>query len=193
MKLKDARTSNNLMKAFINECQASMRYSYYAKQAKEDGYVQIQKIFEETSQNEAEHAKRFYKFLRDEMQGEEIKITNTYPVVFDKTLENLKAAEEDENYEATKLYPDFSKEAEKEGFKEIAKVFQEISEVEMAHHNRYKKLVENIEAGKVFKRDEVYIWKCLNCGYLHEGKTPPKKCPACDHPMDFFEIFVENY
>lgn len=193
MKLKDSRTSNNLMKAFINECQASMRYSYYAKQAKEDGYVQIQKIFEETSQNEAEHAKRYYKFLRDEMQGEEIKITNTYPVVFDKTLENLKAAAEDENFEATKLYPDFSKEAEKEGFPEIAKVFQEISEVEMAHHNRYKKLVENIEAGKVFKRDEVYIWKCLNCGYLHEGKTPPKKCPACDHPMDFFEIFVENY
>lgn len=193
MKLKDSRTSNNLMKAFINECQASMRYSYYAKQAKEDGYVQIQKIFEETSQNEAEHAKRYYKFLRNEMQGEEIKITNTYPVVFDKTLENLKAAAEDENFEATKLYPDFSKEAEKEGFPEISKVFQEISEVEMAHHNRYKKLVENIEAGKVFKRDEVYIWKCLNCGYLHEGKTPPKKCPACDHPMDFFEIFVENY
>lgn len=150
MKLKDSRTSNNLMKAFINECQASMRYSYYAKQAKEDGYVQIQKIFEETSQNEAEHAKRYYKFLRNEMQGEEIKITNTYPVVFDKTLENLKAAAEDENFEATKLYPDFSKEAEKEGFPEISKVFQEISEVEMAHHNRYKKLVENIEAGKVF-------------------------------------------
>lgn len=193
MKLKDSRTANNLMKAFVNECQASMRYTYYAKQAKEDGYVQIQNIFKETADNEAQHAKRFYKFLRDEMQGEEIKITNTYPVEFGKTLENLKASYEDENFEATKLYPDFAKEAMKEGFDKIAKVFEEIAEVEMAHHNRYKKLYENIEAGKVFKRNEVYIWKCNNCGYLHEGKTPPKKCPACDHPMDFFEIFVENY
>lgn len=193
MKLKGTKTCENLMKSFVNESQASIRYGYYASQAKKDGYVQIQNIFLETSQNEKQHAKRFYKFLKDELDGETIEVSGTYPVALQDTLANLKAAAEGENEEWTNIYPEFAKIAKEEGFNEIAAVFTHIGEVEEAHYNRYKKLIENIEAGKVFKRGDVYIWKCLNCGFLYEGKEAPKKCPACDHPQAHFEIFVENY
>ncbi|MCI5675443.1 MAG: rubrerythrin family protein [Ezakiella sp.] len=193
MELKGSKTAENLMKSFINESQASMRYTYYAGQAKKDGYVQIQNIFLETARNEEQHAKRFYKFLRDVMQGETVDICGNFPIEFGETLDNLKAAAYGEEEEYTTLYPEFAKIAKEEGFNEIAAVFKNIGEVEKAHFNRYKKLIENIEEGKVFKRDGVYIWKCDNCGYLHEGKTAPKVCPACDHPQAHFELFVENY
>lgn len=192
--LKGTETAKNLMTAFAGESQANMRYTYAAAQAKKDGYVQIQKIFEETAGNEKEHAKRLYKFLREDFDnGEGIKIDWEYPVVYSTTEENLEGAIAGEHDEATSMYPEFAKVAEKEGFKEIARVFTEISEVEEAHETRYQKLLDNIKAGRVFERDEEVLWKCLNCGYIHKGKTAPKKCPACDHPQEFFELFVENY
>ncbi len=192
--LKGTETAKNLMTAFAGESQANMRYTYAAAQAKKDGYVQIQKIFEETAGNEKEHAKRLYKFLREDFDnGEGIKIDWEYPVVYSTTEENLEGAIAGEHDEATSMYPEFAKVAEKEGFREIARVFTEISEVEEAHETRYQKLLDNIKAGRVFERDEEVLWKCLNCGYIHKGKTAPKKCPACDHPQEFFELFVENY
>ncbi len=193
MSLKGTKTAENLMKSFINECQARTRYDYYASQAKKDGYVQIQNIFAETAKNEKEHAKRFYKFLRDELEGEEMEITNTYPINFTDTLSNLKAAAAGEHEEQSCLYPKFADIAAEEGFIEIANVFSRIAEVEERHEIRFKKLIENIEQGKVFKRDEVKEWKCNNCGYIHTGTEAPDVCPACDHPIDHFEIFKETY
>lgn len=193
MSLKGTKTAENLMKSFINECQARTRYDYYASQAKKDGYVQIQNIFAETAKNEKEHAKRFYKFLRDELEGEEMEITNTYPINFTDTLSNLKAAAAGEHEEQSCLYPKFADIAAEEGFIEIANVFSRIAEVEERHEIRFKKLIENIEQGKVFKRDEVKEWKCNNCGYIHIGTEAPDVCPACDHPIDHFEIFKETY
>lgn len=193
MKLRGSRTAENLMQSFINECQARTRYDYYASQAKKDGYVQIQNIFEETAKNEKEHAKRFYKFLREELEGEVMEITNTYPINFSDTLSNLKAAAEGEHEEQSSLYPQFADIAAEEGFIEIANVFSRIAEVEERHEIRYRKLIENIEEGKVFKRNEVKEWKCNNCGYIHVGEEAPEVCPACDHPRAHFEIFKETY
>jgi rubrerythrin len=188
--LAGTETEKNLLKAFAGESQARMRYDYFAKQAKKEGLEQIAAIFEETALNEKEHAKRFFKFL----EGRMVEITATYPAgKIGTTLENLKSAADGEHEEWAELYPHFADIAEKEGFDEIASAFRMIALVEKAHERRYRKLYDNLEKGLVFKRNEVYIWKCRNCGYLHEGTEPPKVCPACLHPQGYFEIFVENY
>lgn len=188
--LAGTKTEQNLLKAFAGESQARMRYDYFAKQAKKEGLEQMTAIFEETALNEKEHAKRFFKFL----EGRPVEITATYPAgKIGTTLENLKASADGENEEWTELYPEFARIAEEEGFKEVANAFKLIARVEEAHEKRYRKLFENLEAGKVFKREDKIIWKCRNCGYLHEGTTAPKTCPACLHPQSHFEIMTENY
>ena len=191
--LKGTKTAENLMKSFAGESQARMRYNYYASQAKKDGYVQISNIFTETADNEKEHAKRFFKFLNEDLCGESVVIHAEYPVALADTKVNLKAAAEGENEEHTVLYPEFARVAEEEGFKDIAFVFREIAEVEERHEIRFKKLLANIENDQVFKKDEVVEWKCNNCGYIHTGKSAPNKCPACDHPIAHFEVFKETY
>ena len=191
--LKGTKTAENLMKAFAGEGQARNRYSYYASQAKKDGYVQIQNIFLETAENEKEHAKRFFKFLNEDLDGEAVEINASYPVALGDTAANLLAAANGENEEACELYPEFARVADEEGFPQIAYVFREISEAEERHERRYRKLLANIENDRVFKRDEVMEWKCNNCGYIHTGKSAPHVCPACDHPIDHFEIFKETY
>ena len=191
--LKGTKTAENLMKSFAGESQARMRYNYYASQAKKDGYVQISNIFTETADNEKEHAKRFFKFLNEDLCGQGVVINAEYPVALADTKVNLKAAAEGENEEHTVLYPEFARVAEEEGFKDIAFVFREIAEVEERHEIRFKKLLANIENDQVFKKDEVVEWKCNNCGYIHTGKSAPNKCPACDHPIAHFEVFKETY
>ena len=167
-----------------------MRYDYFSKQAKKEGLEQLPTIFAETALNEKEHAKRFFKFL----EGRPVEITAVYPAgKIGTTLENLKAAAEGENEEWTELYPEFAKTADKEGFAEIAIAFKMIARVEKAHEERYKKLHGNLEEGKVFEREEKIIWKCRNCGYLHEGNSALEKCPACLHPQAYFQIKENNY
>jgi len=188
--LKGTRTEQNLLKAFAGESQARMRYDYFAKQAKKEGLEQISAIFAETALNEKEHAKRFFKFL----EGGMVEITAAYPAgVIGTTAENLKAAADGENEEWTQLYPEFADIAEKEGFNEVATAFRMIAKVEKAHEERYRKLYTNLEEGKVFEKDGVMIWKCRNCGYIHEGKSAPKVCPACLHPQAYFELEAQNY
>jgi len=188
--LKGTRTEQNLLKSFAGESQARMRYDYFAKQAKKEGLEQISGFFAETALNEKEHAKRFFKFL----EGGMVEITATYPAgKIGTTLENLQAAAEGENEEWTQLYPEFAKVAEEEGFSKIASAYRMIAKVEKAHEERYRKLYKNLEEGKVFEKDGIVIWKCRNCGYIHEGKTAPKVCPACLHPQAYFELEAENY
>ena len=188
--LKGTKTEQNLLKAFAGESQARMRYNYFAKQAKKEGLEQIAAIFEETALNEKEHAKRFFKFI----EGGMVEITASYPAgVIGNTMENLKAAAEGENEEWTELYPEFADIAEEEGFKTVAAAFRMIAEVEKAHEERYLKLYNNLDNGLVFEREGVIVWKCRNCGYLHEGKKAPKTCPACLHPQSYFEIKEINY
>jgi len=188
--LKGTQTEQNLLKAFAGESQARMRYDYFASQAKKEGLEQIAAIFAETALNEKEHAKRFFKFL----EGGMVEITASFPAgVIGPTLENLKAAADGENEEWTELYPEFARIAEEEGFKEVANAFKLIAKVEMAHEERYRTLYRNIEEGKVFKRGEKVVWKCRNCGFLHEGTVAPKLCPACQHPQSYFEIEASNY
>jgi len=178
--LKGTKTEQNLLKSFAGESQARMRYDYFAKQAKKEGLEQISAIFTETALNEKEHAKRFFKFL----EGGAVEITATYPAgIIGDTMENLKASAEGEN----------AKIAEEEGFKEIAIAFKMIAKVEKAHEDRFTKLYNNLENGHVFERDGVIVWKCRNCGYIHEGKKAPKTCPACLHPQSYFEIKEVNY
>ena len=192
--LKGSKTAENLMKSFAGECQARTRYTYYSSVAKKEGYVQISNIFMETAENEKEHAKRFYKFLKNDYSGEQIEITAGYPVaLYDDTLKNLKAAASGENEEWTDLYPTFAKIADEEGYPEIAAVYRHIAKVENHHEIRYNKLAKNIEEDKVFKKDETVLWKCNNCGYIYEGAEAPMACPACAHPQSYFEVFVENY
>jgi rubrerythrin len=191
--LKGTKTAVNLMHSFAGESQARTRYTYYSSVAKNEGFVQISNIFTETAENEKEHAKRFFKFLNAEMCGETVEITADFPIVFGDTKTNLKAAAEGENEEHTKMYPEFAKIAEEEGFIEIAHLFTEVGEVEERHERRFLKLLANIENDKVFKKDEVVEWKCNNCGYIHTGKSAPNKCPACDHPQAHFEVFKETY
>ncbi len=192
--LKGSKTAENLMKSFAGECQARTRYTYYSSVAKKEGYVQISNIFMETAENEKEHAKRFYKFLKNDYSGEQIEITAGYPVdLYDETVKNLKAAASGENEEWTDLYPTFAKIAEEEGYPEVATVYREIIKVENRHEIRFNKLAKNIEEDKVFKKDEVVLWKCNNCGYIYEGAEAPKACPACAHPQSYFEVFVETY
>ena len=188
--IKGSRTEQNLLKAFAGESQARMRYDYFAKQAKKDGLEQIAAIFDETALNEREHAKRFFKFL----EGGPVEITATYPAgMIGTTLDNLKAAAEGENEEWTSLYPEFAKIAEEEGYFEVSAAFKLISKVEKAHEERYNILYSNLNEGKVFERDGKVVWKCRNCGYLHEGTKPPLNCPACLHPQSYFEIKESNY
>lgn len=188
--LQGTLTEQNLLKAFAGESQARMRYDYFAKQAKKEGLEQIAGLFEETAMNEKEHAKRFFKFL----EGRMVEITATFPAgKIGTTLENLKSAAEGENEEWTELYPEFAKIAEEEGFKEVAAAFKMIAKVEKAHEERYLKLYSNLEDGKVFEKDGKIVWKCRNCGFIHEGTKAPKMCPACLHPQAYFEIKEINY
>jgi len=188
--LKGTQTEKNLLTAFAGESQARNRYTYFASQAKKEGYVQISDIFTETANQEKEHAKRFFKFL----EGGEVEIAAAFPAgVIGTTLENLKAAAAGEHYEHTEMYPAFAKVARDEGFNAIAEVFEAISVAEKQHEKRYDDLAANIEAGKVFLKDETVTWRCRNCGYLHEGEEAPELCPACAHPQAHFELLGENW
>src|SRR3989338_1199096 len=190
MNLKGSETEKNLLKAFAGESQARNRYTYFASVAKNEGYEQIKGIFEETADNEKEHAEIFFKHL----EGGDAEIIASYPAgKIGKTEENLLAAANGEKMEHSKLYPEFRNIAEKEGFTEVVKSFKEIAEVEEQHEKRYRKLLDNVKKGIVFKRDKVVKWKCRNCGYVHEGKEAPDKCPACSHPQSYYELWVDNY
>jgi rubrerythrin len=188
--LMGTQTESNLLTAFAGESQARNRYTYFASQAKKDGFEQIGFIFEETANQEKEHAKRLFGLL----QGGDAQVTATFPAgMIRATLENLKAAAGGENYEWTEMYPGFARVAREEGFEKIAHVFESIAVAERQHEKRYRALAENIESNRVFKRDKKVTWRCRNCGYLYEGEAAPEKCPACAHPQAHYEILGENY
>jgi len=188
--IKGTQTEKNVLAAFAGESQARNRYTYFASAAKQEGYEQIAAIFLDTADNEKEHAKVFFKLL----EGGDVEITATYPAgVIGDTAANLEAAANGERLEWTTLYKNFAETARKEGLKEVAAAFTEIAEVEEGHEARYRKLLENVRAGKVFTRDTVVKWRCRNCGYIHEGKSAPKVCPACKHPQAYYELLAENY
>ena len=188
--IKGTRTEKNLLASFAGESQARNRYTYFASVARKEGLIQISKIFEETADQEKEHAKRFFSFL----EGGMVEITAAYPAgVVSSTLDNLKAAAAGENDEWTKLYAEFARIAREEGFEQIATLWEKVSNAEKQHEKRYNDLWQNLSAGKVFKRDGVVVWRCINCGYLHEAQEAPKLCPACLHPQSFFEILGENW
>jgi rubrerythrin len=190
MEFKGSKTEHNLLASFAGESQARNRYTYFASAAKKAGYEQIAGIFLETADNEKEHAKLFFKFLK----GGELEITATYPSgIIGDTAANLEASAAGEHLEWTKLYKEAAEVAHQEGFQEVAKTFTEISEVEEQHELRYRKLLKNLKENRVFKKDEIVKWKCRNCGYVHEGAEAPKRCPACDHPQSYFELIAENY
>jgi len=190
MQLKGSKTEKNLLAAFAGESQARNRYTYFASAAKKEGYEQIAALFLETAENEKEHAKRFFKLL----EGGMVEFTATFPAgSIGTTAENLKAAAEGEYEEWTKLYPGAAEIAEKEGFRDIAAVFRQIAKVEVQHEKRYRKLLDNVEKAKVFRKDAAASWTCRNCGYHHEGTEPPDQCPACLHPKNYFEVSAENY
>jgi rubrerythrin len=190
MGMKGTKTEQNLMKAFAGESQARNRYTYFAGQARKENLMQIAEIFEETANQEKEHAKRFYSFL----EGGELEITAAFPAgVIGTTAENLRQAAGGENFEWTTLYKEFAKVAREEGFEIVAKLFDSISVAEKQHEKRYRDLLTNIEAGKVFKKDKTVVWRCRNCGYLHEGPEAPDVCPACAHPKGYYEVLGENW
>ncbi len=179
MELKGTKTEKNLWAAFAGESQARNKYSYFASQAKKEGYVQISNIFEETAKNEKEHAKIWYKLLNDG------KIPDT--------SSNLKTAAEGEQYEWTEMYESFAEDAESEGFTDIARLFRQVAAIEKRHEERYRKLLENVEAGTVFKKEKKIFWICTNCGHVYEGTEPPMVCPVCSHPRSYFEQMADNY
>ena len=184
------QTEKNLLTSFAGESQARNRYTFFASQAKKDGYVLVQAVFEEIANQEKEHAKRFFKYL----EGGTVEITAGFPAgVIGNTLENLKAAASGEHEEWTEAYPEFARIAREEGFHEIAVLWEKVSVAEKQHEKRYNDLWKNLESGKVFKRDGVVIWRCLNCGYIHEGPEAPQLCPACLHPQAYFELLGENW
>ena len=190
MDLKGTRTEKNLLTAFAGESQARNRYTYFASKAKKEGFAQISSIFEETANQEKEHAKRLFKFL----QGGEVEISAAFPAgVIGPTLENLKASAAGEHFEHTQMYPEFAAIARDEGFSAIADVFMSIAIAEKQHEKRYNDLAANIEAGRVFKRDTEEVWRCRNCGFIHTAKEAPESCPACAHPQAYFELLGENY
>ncbi len=190
MALKGTRTEKNILTAFAGESQARNRYTYFASQAKKEGYEQIAFIFEETANQEKEHAKRLFKLL----EGGEVEIKASYPAgTICSTVENLGEAASGERYEHSTMYPEFAKIAREEGFENIASIFEAIAVAEKQHEKRYLKLKSNIEKGLVFKRPEKVVWRCRNCGYLHEGNEAPQSCPACAHPRAHFELLGENY
>jgi len=189
-KLKGTKTEKNLLASFAGESQARNRYTYFASAAKKEGYEQISAVFLETADNEKEHAKRFFKLL----EGGDVEMTAVYPAgVIGTTAENLEEAANGEKLEWSRLYLDAEKTARDEGFEEIAVQFKEIAEVEEEHEKRYRKLLDNLKKGVVFKRDKAVKWHCRNCGYVHEGKEAPEKCPACAHPRSYYELLSENY
>ncbi|MBN2418744.1 MAG: rubrerythrin family protein [Deltaproteobacteria bacterium] len=188
--LKGTRTEKNLLISFAGESQARNRYTYFAGQAKKDGYEQMAFIFEETANQEKEHAKRLFKFL----EGGDVEITAAFPAgVIGNTLDNLKAAAAGEKHEHTEMYPEFAQIADEEGFKEIATVFRNIAVAEKQHEKRYNDLIANIENNKVFRREKEVVWRCRNCGFLYTGTDAPEECPACAHPRAHFELLGENY
>lgn len=188
--IKGSKTEKNLLIAFAGESQARNRYTYFASAAKKEGLVQIAYIFEETANQEKEHAKRFFKFL----EGGDLQITETFPAgSIGSTLENLRAAAAGEEHEWTEMYPAFAEIAKEEGFTQVAAAFNTIAVAEKQHGKRYKDLADNLEAGKVFSRNGKIVWRCINCGYLHEAEAAPKVCPACLHPQAYFEILAENW
>jgi rubrerythrin len=188
--IKGTKTEHNLLAAFAGESQARSRYTYYAGVARKEGYRQIEALFLETAENELQHAKRFFKFL----EGGMVEVTAAFPAgVIGNTADNLKAAADGENEEWTDLYPAAAKIAEEEGFPEVAATFRNIAKVEEKHEARYRKLLQNIETGAVFKKNSPVAWKCRNCGFVHEGTQALDICPACAHPQDHFEMFVECY
>lgn len=189
-KLKGSETEKNLLKAFAGESQARNRYTYFMNVAKKEGYEQIAGIFQETADNEKEHAEIYFKHL----EGGDVEIIAAYPAgKIGTTAENLLAAAEGEKMEWGTLYPGFQKKAREEGFDKVAESFKEIGDVEEKHEKRYRRLLENVKAGTVFKRGKVVEWKCRNCGYVHEGKEAPKVCPACKHPQSYYELLAENF
>ncbi|PLX46006.1 MAG: rubrerythrin family protein [Deltaproteobacteria bacterium] len=188
--VKGTETEKNLLKAFAGESQARNRYTYFSSVARKEGLMQISAIFEETANQEKEHAKRFFKFL----EGGDLEITAEFPAgCIGTTMENLEAAAMGEEHEYNDLYPEYARVAREEGFEEIAKCFEAVSVAERHHGSRYRTLEKNLKEGKVFKRGETIVWRCRNCGYLHEAKGAPEKCPACAHPRDYFELHCANY
>ena len=188
--IKGTQTEKNILTAFIGESQARNKYNYFAGIAKKEGYVQISKILEETADQEKEHAKRLFKLL----EGGEVEINASFPAgVISDTPSNLKEAAAGENHEWKEMYPDFAKTAREEGFDSIADIFTAIAVAEKQHEKRYNDLLENIQNGKVFKRDSKVVWRCMNCGYLHEDESAPSTCPACAHPRAHFELLGENW
>ncbi|HDQ99407.1 MAG TPA: rubrerythrin family protein [candidate division WOR-3 bacterium] len=190
MKLKGSETEKNLLTAFAGESQARNRYTYFASKARKEGYVQIADIFEETANQEKEHAKRLFKFL----EGGEVEVKAKFPAgVIGSTTDNLQEGAAGEHYEWTEMYPGFADVAEREGFKEIADALRAIAVAEKQHEKRYNELRENIAKGRVFRREQAVTWRCRNCGYLHEGVEAPDQCPACAHPQAHFELLGENW
>lgn len=190
MELKGTRTEKNIMAAFVGESQARNRYTYFASQARKDGYIQIADIFEETANQEKEHAKRFFNLLK----GGEVEIQAAFPAgVVGSTAENLQAAAGGEKEEWTEMYPSFARTAREEGFGGVAVIFEAVAVAEKQHGKRFGDLLANVEAGSVFTKDRVVTWRCRNCGYIHEGEEAPKACPACAHPQAYFELLGENY
>ncbi len=188
--IKGTKTEKNLLVAFAGESQARNRYTYFASAAKKEGYIQISNIFTETAENEKEHAKVFFKYL----EGGDVEISVSYPAGMIKdTKTNLEAAAAGENLEWTTLYSDFAKTAKEEGFSDVARSFEQIAKVEKFHEARYRKLINNIENGEVFKKKTPTKWHCINCGYVFEGDEAPHECPACKHPQAFYEVLAENY
>lgn len=188
--VKGSRTENNLMAAFAGESQARNKYTYFASKAKEEGYVQMFLVFEETANQEKEHAKRLFKF----MEGGATTITGTFPSgIIGTTRQNLEEAAGGENYEWKEMYPSFAKIAREEGYDAIATVFEAIAVAEKQHAKRYEAFAANIDAGSVFKKEKATVWRCINCGFLFEGESAPKACPACAHPQAYFEVLGENW
>lgn len=188
--VKGTKTEQNLLKAFAGESQARNRYTYFASAARKEGFEQIANIFTETAENEKEHAKIFFKYL----EGGDVEITSVYPAgAIRDTKTNLEEAAAGENMEWTAIYQDFSKAAKDEGFPNIARSFEQIAKVERFHESRYRKLINNIANGEVFKKKGSVKWHCINCGYVFEGNEAPKECPACNHPQPFYEVLAENY
>jgi len=190
MEFKGSETEKNLLAAFAGESQARNRYTFFASVARKEGYEQIAAVFQETADNEKEHAELFFKHL----QGGMVEITAAYPAgVIASTAENLKAAAEGEKLEWGTLYPNAAEIADREGFREVARTFRAVSKVEAYHERRYLKLLENVKQGKVFKKDKPIKWKCRNCGFVFEGSEAPDKCPVCSHARSYFEVWCENY
>ncbi len=190
MELKGSQTEKNLLTAFAGESQARNRYTYFASKARKEGFVQIADIFVETASQEKEHAERLFK----QLQGGEVEIQAAFPAgVIGTTAQNLKASAGGENFEWTQMYPAFAKIAREEGFEKIAAIFTSIAVAEKQHEKRYLGLLANVEAGTMFKKDKPVVWRCRNCGYLHEGTEAPEECPACAHPQSYFELLCENW